>query len=86
MGARYNIDKERLKKLTKLSKDQTNRMPAKLMQELSILKAQEDMSLATMSKEKMIKIRDYLLELVSFERATKADQARLMIIQERLSI
>lgn len=86
MGARYNIDKERLKKLTKLSKDQTNRMPAKLMQELSILKAQEDMSLAKMSKETMIKIRDYLLELVSYERATKADQARLMIIQERLSI
>lgn len=86
---RYNLDKERLKRLERLKNEARSgkgRMSARQVQELSIMKAQEEAAVLDIPQEKLEKIAEYLRGQAKLERATKSDLARLMIIEERLSI
>lgn len=82
---RYNIDKGRLSKFEKLDKIKKERMSAKQLQEWSIMKAREEAAVLDIPKERLVKIRDYIRELKSLERATRSDLARLMVIEERIN-
>lgn len=86
---RYNLDNERLKRLERLKNEARSgkgRMSAKQVQELSIMKALEEATVLDIPQEKLQKIAEYLRGQAKLERATKSDLARLMVIEERLSI
>jgi hypothetical protein len=79
-------DKRRQGKLTKrfkAAKSGSARMSAKQVQELSIMKAREEASVMEIPQDKLIEIRNYLRGQAELGRATKADLARLMVIEER---
>ena len=86
---RYNLDKERLKKLEKMQEDlkkSTGTLSKKQMEELSILRAQEAASVMDIPREKLESMASYIESQAKLERATKADLARLIVIKERLLI
>lgn len=86
--SRYNLHKERLKKLEKvqqkLRKEVNTRLTAKQTQELTMLRASVEASMMEKSKEQLEKLADYIRGQAKLERATKADLARLIVIEERL--
>lgn len=81
---RYNIDKQRLKKLTSLNRNAVNLITPKQRRELDMLRSQYAIATLEMTKESMQKVITYLEEMVRLDSATSSDQARLVILKDRL--
>lgn len=82
--AKHSIDSKRLKQLIALSKDKGKKFTPKLLQELSVLKAKQDILKLDLSEGALLRIKNHLEGLEELGRLTKADKARLNIVNKIL--
>tara|TARA_R110002050_G_scaffold2236_1_gene13450 strand:- start:764 stop:1033 length:270 start_codon:yes stop_codon:yes gene_type:complete len=81
---RYNMQKQRLKKLLKMYKDPSVEINSKQHKEMHILKSAHKMVEENYSMETMQKIIKHIEDLDELDRATSSDIARLLVLKDKV--